>query len=58
MSVLFEGVGGREVELQRLLLQDFCDATIVGLQLQLELVQLQVKLSQVTIHKSIALLGV
>ena len=35
MPVFFEGVGGREVELQRLLLQDFGDASAVGLQLHL-----------------------
>ena len=42
MSVFFEGVGGREVELQRLLLQDFCDAATVSLQLHLRKIFLKI----------------
>ena len=46
MTIFFQQVSLGQVQLKWVFLQDFCDATIVGLQLQLELVQLQVKLSQ------------
>ena len=41
------GAGGRGIQLQGALLQHLCDAPVVSLQLQLELVQLLVQLPQV-----------
>ena len=58
MPIFFQGVGLRQVELERVLLQDLGDAAVVGLQLQLELVQLQVELAQVAIDQAVALLRV
>lgn len=46
------------VQLERPLLQDLGDATVVGLQFHLELVQLLVQLSEIAINQTVALFGV
>lgn len=58
MPILFQQIGLGQVQLEWMFLEDFGDSPVVGLQLQLEFMQLQVQLSQVSVDKSVTLLGI
>ena len=50
MSIFLQRVVRGQIEFERVLLQDLRDAAIVSLKLHLELVELVIKLSEITIN--------
>ena len=57
MPIFLQCTISRQIEFEGMFLENFGDSAVVGLQLHLELVQLQVQLPEVTIHQSVTLLG-